>query len=520
MTPAVDDAGPWGQRLGFWWIAEDHPDRPAVVESPDGPSTYGELAARAHRVVHLLRARGLQPGDAVAALLPNGLDLVAWSLACQEAGWYFIPVNTLLTDVEVATIIEHSGARAFVVHEQFAAQVAGVDHTPLVAALAAGAVDGFESLTDASAAAPATEPPDRAPGSIFVYTSGTTGRPKGIKRPPMPGDPGQVANDAAVFGRAFDFRPFGGPHLVSTAMYHGGSHAYYMGALNVGHPLVIMGRFDAERALQLIERHRVYSAYMVPTQFHRLLRLPGATRARYDVSSLHSVVHSAAPCPLEVKRQMMEWWGPVIWETYGGMEGPATIAKPQRWLEKPGTVGRAIRGVRLQILDDAGRELPPGEIGAIYYGSDGPSFEYVGDEETTRAAHRGHLFTIGDLGYLDADGYLFVCDRAKDMIITGGVNVYPQEIESVLAEHPSVADVAVVGIPDAEWGESIVAVVEPVAGCVPDGALADELLDGCRERLAGYKCPRRVEFRASLPRTDAGKLSKRQLRDELSASST
>ena len=302
-------------------------------------------------------------------------------------------------------------------------------------------------------------------------------------------------------------------------MYHGGSHSYYAGALNVGHGLVIMPRFDAEEALRLIEEHRVYSAYMVPTQFHRLLQLPEEVRARADVSSLHVVVHSAAPCPLEVKRRMMEWWGPVIWETYGGMEGPATIAKPHRWLEKPGTVGRAIRGIRLAILDDEGGELGPGEIGGIYYGSDVPAFEYVGDAETTRAAYRGALFTIGDVGYLDDDGYLFICDRAKDMIITGGVNVYPQEVEAVLATHPAVADVAVIGLPDAEWGETIVAVVQPVDGVVPDDALADELVGYCRAQLARYKCPRRVEFRASLPRTDAGKLSKRRLRDEYTPTS-
>ena len=510
---------PWDQRLGFWWIAEDDPERAAVAASPDGTLTYAELAGRAHRLVHLFRSRGLRPGDAIAALVPNGVDMLVCSLACHEAGWYFIPLNTFLTEHEVATIVEHSGARALVVHEQFATQVASVDRDALAAGFAIGAVDGFASLADALAEHPTTEPSDRTPGSVFVYTSGTTGRPKGIRRPQMSGDPGQVANDAAVFGRAFDFVPFGGPHLVSTAMYHGGSHSYYMGALNVGHPLVIMGRFDAEESLRLIDRHRVFSAYMVPTQFHRLLQLPDDVRSRYDVSSLHAVVHSAAPCPLEVKRRMMEWWGPVIWETYGGMEGAATIAKPHRWLEKPGTVGRAIRGTRLAILDDDGNELPQGEIGGIYYGSDAPSFEYVGDAETTRAAYRGKLFTIGDVGFVDDDGYLFIRDRAKDMIITGGVNVYPQEVEAVLATHPAVADVAVIGLPDDEWGETIVAVVEPVAGrATDDGVLAAELIAHCRAELAGYKCPRRVEFRASLPRTDAGKLYKRQLREDFGVS--
>ncbi len=510
-------ASVWDQRLGFWWIAEDHPDLPAIVSSPDGACSYAELAGRAHQLVHLLRARGVQPGDAVAALLPNGVGLVEWSLACSEAGWYFLPLNTLLTASEVATIVEHSGAQALVTHEQHAAQVSTVDVGALAAAFAIGTVAGCEPLADARAAHPTTPPADRTPGALFVYTSGTTGRPKGIRRPPPAGDPDAAANDAALFGRAFDFVPFGGPHLVSTAMYHGGSHAYYAGALNVGHGLVIMPRFDAAEALRLIEQHRVYSAYMVPTQFHRLLQLPEEVRARADVSSLHAVVHSAAPCPLEVKRRMLEWWGPVIWETYGGMEGPATIAKPHRWLEKPGTVGRAIRGTRLAILDDEGGELGPGEIGGIYYGSDAPAFQYVGDAETTRAAYRGKLFTIGDVGYLDDDGYLFICDRAKDMIITGGVNVYPQEVEAVLATHPAVADVAVIGLPDAEWGETIVAVVQPVDSAVPDDALADELIGLCRAQLAKYKCPRRVEFRAALPRTDAGKLSKHRLRDEYAA---
>jgi long-chain acyl-CoA synthetase len=504
----------WDQRLGFWWIAEDHPDLPAIATSPDGAYTYAELAGRAHQLVHLLRARGLQPGDAVAALLPNGVGLVECSLACQEAGWYFIPLNTFLTGREVAAIVSHSGARALFTHERFASQAAAVDRAALAAAFAAGDVDTFESLADARAAHPSTAPEARTPGSVFVYTSGTTGRPKGIRRPRAAGDPGVVSNQAAVFGRAFDFVPFGGAHLVSTAMYHGGSHSYYMGALNVGHPLAVMPRFDAASALETIERERVFSAYMVPTQFHRLLQLPEATRARADVSSLHSVVHSAAPCPLEVKRRMMEWWGPVIWETYGGMEGAATIAKPHRWLEKPGTVGRPIRGTRLAILDDDGNEVARGELGGIYYGSDAPSFEYVDDAETTRAAYRGKLFTIGDIGYVDDDGFLFIRDRAKDMIITGGVNVYPQEVEAVLATHPAVADVAVIGLPDEEWGESVVAVVEPAAGQSADDALAAQLVEHCRSQLAKYKWPRRVEFRASLPRTDAGKLYKRQLREE------
>jgi long-chain acyl-CoA synthetase len=279
-----------------------------------------------------------------------------------------------------------------------------------------------------------------------------------------------------------------------------------------------MGRFDPERALQMIERYRVTTAYMVPTQFVRLLRLPAEVRERYDVSSLEVVVHSAAPCPAEIKQRMMDWWGPVIWETYGGMEGAATIAKPSRWLEKPGTVGRAIAGMQVKILDDDGNELGPNELGNVYLEPASATFEYRDEPELTASVKRGKAFTLGDIGYLDGDGYLFLRDRAKDMIISGGVNIFPAEVEGILSAHPRVGDVAVIPVPDPEWGESVKAVVELDDGSVPTGAagdrLAAELIAFCRERLAGYKCPRTVDFRAHLPRTDGGKLYKRLLRDE------
>jgi long-chain acyl-CoA synthetase len=286
-----------------------------------------------------------------------------------------------------------------------------------------------------------------------------------------------------------------------------------MAGLNVGHSLVIMGKFDPERSLQLIEKYRVRSGYMVPTQFHRLLQLPAETRAKYDVSSLHSIVHSAAPCPRPVKEQMMAWWGPVIWETYGGMEGAATIAKPHRWLEKPGTVGRAIKGMRLAILDDDGNQLPPGQVGHVYL-DNGVGFSYHDDPDLTKSAFKGRRFSLGDIGYLDEDGYLFISDRAKDMIITGGTNVYPVEVEATLLEHPGVQDVAVIGVPDPDWGESVVAIVHARPPAEPGDELAADLASFCRQRLASYKVPRRWEFRNDLPRTEAGKLYKRKIRDE------
>lgn len=509
---------PWDRRLGVWYIAEDSPDAPAIAESPDGSRTYGQLAGGAHQLVHALRSLGLRPGDAIAAIMPNGIDLIEQSLACQEAGWLFTPLNTSLTASEINGIIEHSGAVLLLVHKRLAHLLQGEDADPSTAVrtLSIGHIDGVQSLDQIRATHPVTPPQDRTTGALFPYSSGTTGKPKGIRRAAglsQGSDPAKSAHDAAIFGRAFDFRPFDGPHLVSTGMYHGGSHVYYMGALNVGQALVIMGKFDAEESLRLIEEHRIRTAYMVPTQFVRLLRLAPEIRARYDVSSLHSVVHSAAPCPQDVKEQMMAWWGPVIWETYGGMEGAATIAKPLRWLDKPGTVGRPVKGVKLFILDDEGRELPPGEVGQIYMQLP-TRFEYHKDLEGTAQAFKGSRHTIGDVGYVDDEGFLYIKDRAKDMIISGGVNIYPAEIEAVLQGHTAVDDVAVIGVPDPEWGESVKAVVVPRAGSQAGPELAGELIAFCRARLSSYKCPRSVDFRESIPRTEAGKLYKRQVRDE------
>jgi long-chain acyl-CoA synthetase len=438
---------PWDRRLGFWWIAQDHPDAPAVLDGPDGPLTYGELAGRAHQLVHLFRHLGASPEAPVAVMADNGNTLIEASLACHESGLHMIPLNTHLSPHELAAILSHSNAGVLLIGARFA----GLLDDPALADLvprgggdgggggpairSIGPVDGLTELSVDRALHPTTAPDDRRQGGLFVYTSGTTGHPKGIRRPLPTGDVDRLANDAAVFGRAFDFRPFEGPMLVSTGMFHGGSHAYYMGGLHVGHALVIMERFDAEAALELIERHRITTGYMVPTQFHRMLQLPDDVRSRHDLSSLHSIVHSAAPCPRVVKQQMLDWWGPVVWETYGGVEGAATIAKPAAWLEHPGTVGRAVRGVRLSILDDDGAELPPGEVGHIFV-DNGVGFTYHDDPDQTAAAFRGRRFSLGDVGYLDEDGYLFIADRAKDMIITGGTNVYPAEIEAVLLGPP------------------------------------------------------------------------------------
>jgi long-chain acyl-CoA synthetase len=506
----------WDQRLGVWWIAEDHADLPAVLASPSGVTlTFGELAGRAHQIVHALRGRGLGAGSVVAYALGNDVDVLWWQLALQESGMHGVALSPSLAAAEVEAILGHSNAELLVVDVTAAQTVALAEAPGLRLRVSVGcSLPGHVRYEHLVAGSPTTTPGDRSNGAPITYTSGTTGKPKAIARPSVPGDPSELADGAKLFARAFQFTPLEGVHLVSAGMHHGGCQSFYLGALHVGQSLVILGKFDAEQTLAAIERHRVTTAYMVPTQFVRLLRLPAEVKRRYDVSSLQVVVHSAAPCPLAVKQQMMAWWGPVIWETYGGMEGAAAIAKPHRWLQKPGTVGRAVRGMRLKILDEDGNELPAGETGHVFLEPEEPTFEYRGDPDLTRSVHRGKAFTLGDIGFLDEDGYLFLRDRAKDMIISGGVNIYPAEVEAVLTAHPAVGDVAVIGVPDPEWGESVRAVVEPAAGIVPSDALAEELLAYCRLRLARYKCPRVVEFRDELPRTDTGKLFKRRLRDE------
>ncbi|MFA1538142.1 AMP-binding protein [Actinomadura monticuli] len=506
---------PWDRPLGIWYLAEHHPDQPAVLACPSGESlTFAELAGRAHQAVHALRDRGVGLGDVVGMALPNDLDILVWQLAAAEAGWRYVTLNTRSPAAEVAAIAEHAGMKALIVHGAYAGRAGAVTGVPVRVSVGGG-IPGFTPQRDVLRGHPDSPPPDRTAGMPLVYTSGTTGRPKGIWRD-LPGiTPDAMADAMKTFAHAFRFQPLEGAHLVSAGMFHGGCQSFYLAALHAGQPLVIMDAFDAEETLRLIQEHRITTGYMVPTQFTRLLRLPPDVRARHDVSSLESIVHSAAPCPREVKQAMLDWWGPVIWETYGGTEGAATIAKPHHWLARPGTVGRPIRGMTVKILDDDGNELPPGRVGAVYLDGGRPAFSYHRDPEQTAEVYRGTAFTLGDAGHLDEDGFLFIVDRIKDMIITGGVNVYPAEVEAVLAVHPAVLDSAVVGAPDPEWGEQVRAFVQPMPGREPSEELAAELIAYCRERLASHKCPRVVEFRSELPRTETGKLYKRLLRDEL-----
>jgi len=503
--------------LGFWRVAASDPDRVAVVDADERATTFGELAAASNRTAHALRSLGLRRGDAVAMVMPNDRAFLDLYLATLQTGLYLTCINFHLTGPEIAYIANDCEAKALVVHERFAAAgTAAADELrfPADRRLAVGKVEGFRDLDELVAGQLDTPPEDRSAGQTMLYTSGTTGRPKGVRRALPDGNPDDAAAGGSMLGMLFDVQPGDGVHLVAGPLYHAAPLAFGTGALHLGHTVVLMDRWTPERTLELIDRHRVTVSHLVPTMFHRLLQLPDEVKQRYDTSSLRSIIHAAAPCPVEVKRKMIDWWGPVIYEYYAATEGGGTYVRPEQWLEHPGTVGQPFPGATVRIVDDDGKECPPTVPGTVYMGSPLGQFEYYKDEEKTRSARLDGLFTVGDIGYLDEDGWLFLCDRKADMIIAGGVNIYPAEIEAALLEHPAVGDAAVLGVPDDDMGEVVKAVVQPAAGAVGGPELEAELIAFCRERLAGFKCPRTVDFRDELPRYPTGKLYKRLLRDE------
>jgi len=346
---------------------------------------------------------------------------------------------------------------------------------------------------------------------VMSDTPGTTGRPKGVKRPLPPIEPERIVAGFASFLLMFGMKPGAGVQIVGSPLYHTAVLYFSTSALHLGHSLVVMERWTPEDMLALIERHRVTSSHMVPTQFNRLLACP--TRAQYDVSSLRHMVHSAAPCPISIKQQMLDWWGDCIYEYYAATEGGGTIATPTDWRAHPGTVGRAWPTAEIAIFDDEGHRLGPGVVGTVYIKMV-QTFEYHQDKAKTEKAWRTDgYFTVGDAGFLDADGWLFLSDRKADLIISGGVNIYPAEIESVLVTHPAVLDCAVFGVPDDDWGEQVRAVIEARPGVTTDDALTAEVVAFCQARLAKFKCPRTIEWVETLPRDPNGKLAKRKLRD-------
>ncbi|MET8139151.1 acyl-CoA synthetase [Sphaerisporangium sp. NPDC005288] len=501
--------------LGFWRLAQADPGWIAAVD-PDGtPHPAGELLARANRLVHALRGLGLRAGDGVCGLVPNGADGLTLYLAALQAGWYYTPINWHLTGPEIAYIVADSEAKALFVHERYAKEGSrGAEAIDAGRRFSFGRIDGFRTVDDLTAGYPDAPPPDRTAGATMHYTSGTTGRPKGVRRPLSGLDPDDGAELMTFLLSLFGITP--GPpnaHLVTSPNYHTAVTQFGGTALHMGHTLVYMDKWDAEEMLRLCEKHRVTNSHMVPTHFKRLLALPDEVRNRYDLSSLKWMIHAAAPCPVPVKWAMLDWWGDCVYEYYAATEGGGTIATPEAWKKHPGTVGSAWPISELLIVDDDLRPVPTGTPGTVYMKMAGVRFEYKGDPDKTEAGRLRDHFTVGDIGYLDEEGFLYLCDRKADVIISAGANIYPAEIENEMMVHPKVADVAVFGIPDDEWGEQIKAVVEPAAGVAPGPELAEEILRSLEGRLARMKWPRTIDFIAEMPREPNGKLLKRKLRD-------
>ena len=497
--------------------ARTTPDKIAYQMAGSGKAiSYRELDARSNQGAQLFRSLGLRPGDHLALLMENRLELLEICWAAQRSGLYYTAISRYLTPDEVAYIVRDCGARVVVTSPSCADAVAGL----------ASAADGapsfymvedrrpaIRSWEEAIAAQPTTPIADEVAGEDMLYSSGTTGRPKGVKREATR-NPIDVPNPflkllcAGMCGMSAD-----SVYLSPAPLYHAAPLRFTMMAATLGATSVIMESFDAEDFLRLVERHKVTQSQLVPTMFVRMLKLPDEVRLRHDVSSLKGAIHAAAPCPVEVKARMIEWWGPILIEYYAGSEGNGvTVSSSQQWLAHRGSVGRAVVGA-IKIVDDDDRELPAGAIGTVYFAG-GPSFAYHNDPEQTRRAYNARGWsTLGDVGFVDGDGFLYLTDRKAYTIISGGVNIYPQETEDVLITHPAIADVAVFGVPHDEMGEAVKAVVQPRDMTRAGKALEAELITFCRTHLSPIKCPRSIDFEAELPRTPTGKLIKRHLRD-------
>jgi len=497
------------------WHAERTPDAPAIIMGASGDTvTYAELEDRSARMARALRARGLTEGDTIAICMENNRPFFEIAWAAQRSGLRYTAINCHLRPAEVQYILDDCGAVALVSSAAMADAIGRLDLSVIPTLVsAAGDLPGFERYDDLLAATPPGPLQDEREGREMLYSSGTTGRPKGVRKE-LPGtafgDPASapVIIATGIGARASDDTVY----LCPAPLYHSAPLVWSMSLQRFGAAVVVMERFDPEECLALIERYRVTDAQFVPTMFTRMLRLPAEVRDRYDVSSLRVVTHAAAPCPVSIKRQMLDWWGPIIHEYYSGTEDIGnTFISAAEWLAHPGSVGKP--AMECHIVGPDGAELAPGSPGLVYFAGGRP-FSYHNDPGKTESITDEHGWrTLGDIGYLDSDGYLYLTDRQAHMIISGGVNIYPQEAENVLAGHPAVADVAVIGVPDDEMGEAVKAVVVCVDPAAAGPGLEAELLAYCRAELATYKCPRSVDFTDSLPRSESGKLYKRLLRE-------
>jgi len=502
-----------------WWAARV-PDRPALITAY-GDRTFGQLNANANRLARTLRARGLTAGDSIVLMCTNRPEFVEVLLAAQRTGLRLTPINWHLTGEEAGYIVANCEAKAFVAAASLGDKVvtaataaAASSSTSLVRLAVGGDLPGFEPYETAIADQDPDDIPDPALGTQMLYTSGTTGRPKGVHREPTAAQ--SALSAVNLCGYEEDYAHSVDVHLCTGPLYHAAPLAFSLALpLLYGVPIVVMEQWDPAETLRLIEHHGITHTHMVPTMFHRLLALPEDIRAKYDLSSLRFVIHGAAPCPVTVKERLIAWLGPIVVEYYAATEGVGTLVDSATWLAHPGTVGRPMLPELVKVADDDGNQLAPGEIGLVFLRSQAATrFDYYGDAEKTDGAFRGDYFTLGDMGYVDVDGYLFLTDRSTNLIISGGVNIYPAEIDAVLLQHPAVGDVATIGIPDEEWGEAVKAVVQPAEGVEPSDTLAAELLAFCREHLAHFKCPRTIDFTSQLPREDTGKIYKRLLREQ------
>jgi len=496
--------------------AAKNPDKVAYRLADSGRAvTYRELEERSNRGAHLLRSLGLRRGDHVAICMENNEHYFPVCWAAQRAGLYYTAISTRLTPPEVEYIVDDCEAKVLIASREkaeLAGALAGRCPALVGRYLMDGAVGGFASWAEATARFPVTPIADESEGAPMLYSSGTTGRPKGVKHPLPEGafgsPPTLVAGIRVMYGGTED-----AVYLSPAPLYHSAPLGFTMGMLRLGASVVVMEHFDAERALALIEQHRVTHSQWVPTMFVRMLKLPASVRARHDVSSLRYAIHAAAPCPVPVKEEMIGWWGPILYEYYAGTEGNGFCAiDSAQWLAHRGSVGRPANA-KVHILGEDFEELPPGEVGTIYFESN-VKYEYHNDREKTEGAKSPQGWTtLGDVGRVDEEGWLYLTDRKAFMIISGGVNIYPQETENCLIGHPKVVDVAVIGVPNDDFGEEVKAVVQPVDMADAGPALEKELIEYCKERISPLKCPRSVDFLAELPRHPTGKLYKRLLKD-------
>ncbi|WP_326553848.1 AMP-binding protein [Micromonospora sp. NBC_01813] len=504
------------ERTGFRLWAGAEPDLCAIVTADDERISYGELYAEVNRLSHGLFAHaGLRPGDTVAAVMTNSAGMVALYLAAMQSGLYLVTLNYHLTEPEIAYIVADSGAKVVVGSARVEQSVvAAAEAVPGVQVFIDGtpAIDQARPLSALTVGMPATSPEQTPAGSLMMYTSGTTGRPKGVKRP-LSG----VDADTGALTYRWLFKEFGmerpafASWLVSAPMYHSANITPAMGALHAGGTMVLMDGWTPEGFLARVHQHRVTGTSMVPTHFYRLLQLPQQVRDSYDVSSLRYVLHGAAPCPREVKQQILDWFGPVVYEYYGSTEVGTTIARPHEWLAHPGTVGRPASISTLRILDELGNELPVGQTGIVYMRQGSDRIEYHNDPGKTEGARRDGLMTVWDVGHVDADGFLYITGRAAELILVGGVNVYPAEIEAALLSHDRVADAGVVGVPDPEFGEVPEAHIVLRETDADADTAVEEIRRHLAERLAKPKRPRSYVVREALPRDPNGKLYKARL---------